>query len=54
MSEKSEGRLIEGSTERMRAATADLCHHYRIRNIVLAIVGIGVCVCFVLRAWSAF
>lgn len=54
MSEKSEGRLIDGSTERMRAATADLCHQYRIRNIVLAIVGIGVCAFFILRAWNAF
>jgi len=54
MSGKSEGRLIEGSTEHMRAATAVLYRQHRIRNIVLAIVGIEVCVFFILRAWNAF
>lgn len=54
MSEKGEGRLIKGSTERMQAATADLRRQYGIRNIVLAIGGIGVCVFFILRAWNAF
>lgn len=54
MNEQGQGGLIDGSTERMRAATADLRRQYRIRNIVLAIVGIGVCVFFVLRGWNAF
>lgn len=53
MNEQGQGRLIKGSTERMRAATADLRRQFWIRNVVLMIVGIELCVFFILRAWNA-
>lgn len=42
------------SGDRVRAAMADLRRAYRIRNIVLAIVGAEAIVFIALRTWNAF
>jgi len=54
MSKAGRNERIGAMNDRMRAATTDLRHHYRVRNILLAVVGIEACVFFVLRAWNAF
>jgi len=41
------------SNDRMRAAGADLLRAYRIRNILLAIVGAEAIVFITLRTWIA-
>jgi hypothetical protein len=49
-------RIMEevASGNRMRAAGADLLRAYRIRNILLAIVGVEAIVLIALRTWNAF
>ena len=54
MSKAGRIKLTDVPGERMRAATADLRRQYRVRNILLTIVGIEVCAVFILRAWNAF
>ena len=39
--------------DRMRVASMGLRHQYRVRNILLTMVGIEVCAFFILRAWNA-
>jgi hypothetical protein len=42
------------SSDRMRAAGADLLRAYRIRNVLLAIVGAEAIIFIALRTWNAF
>lgn len=43
-----------GSSQRMRAAGADLLRAFRIQNFVLTIVGIELATATALRVWSLF
>jgi len=43
-----------GSSDRMRAAGADLLRAYRMQNIVVIIVGIELAIATALRLWSLF
>lgn len=54
MSKPGKGRLMEGSSECMQAATADLRRQYRKRNILLVIVGAEACILLLSRVWNAF
>jgi hypothetical protein len=43
-----------GSSDRMRAAGADLLRAYRMQNIVVIIVGIELAIATALQLWSLF
>lgn len=54
MRQGSRSERAKAPHDPISAATAGLRRHFRIRNILLTIVGIEAIVFIVLRSWSAF